>query len=241
VVAADFAALGWTATHEVLEAPRGFFQAAGGGYDSAAILSKLGRPWTFVNPGVSIKPFPSGSLTHPGMTELERLIKEHDIKPDEVELLEVDTNKDSPNALIHHHPKDHLQAKFSMEFCMAVLLLYRKAGLSEFTDEVVNRPAVQQMISRVKFGVDPVAEAAGYNKMTTILNIHLKDGRVISGRADFGKGSPAIPMSFQDVTEKFLDCAAFAKWPAAKAKSVVEMARAIEKIPDMRQLTALLG
>jgi 2-methylcitrate dehydratase PrpD len=169
------------------------------------------------------------------------LIKEHDIKADDVELLEVGTNKDSPNTLIHHHPTDHLQAKFSMEFCMAALLLYRKAGLMEFTDEVVNRPAVQQMISRVKFGVDPLAEAAGYNKMTTILKIHLKDGRVISGRADFGKGSPAIPMSFGDVTEKFLDCAAFAKWPAAKAKSVVEMVRAIEKIPDMRQLTALLG
>jgi len=241
VVAADFAALGWTATHEVLEAPRGFFQAAGGGYDSAAILSKLGSPWTFVSPGVSIKPFPSGSLTHPGMTELERLIKEHDIKPDEVALLEVGTNKDSPNALIHHHPKDHLQAKFSMEFCMAALLLYRKAGLMEFTDEVVNRPAVQQMISRVKFGVDPVAEAAGYNKMTTILKLHLKDGRIVNGRADFGKGSPAIPMSFEDVTEKFLDCASFAKWPTAKAKSVVAMIRAIEKIPDMRQLTALLG
>ncbi|HTM13803.1 MAG TPA: MmgE/PrpD family protein [Bryobacteraceae bacterium] len=241
VAAADFAALGWTATHEVLEAPRGFFQAAGGGYDAAAILSKLGRPWTFVNPGVSIKPFPSGSLTHPGMTELERLIREHDIKPDEVELLEVGTNKDSPNALIHHHPKDHLQAKFSMEFCMAALVLYRKAGLSEFTDEVVNRPAVQQMISRVKFGVDPVAEAAGYNKMTTILKIHLKDGRIVTGRADFGKGSPSIPMSFDDVTEKFLDCAAFAKWPAAKAKSVVETVRSIEKVPDVRQLTALLG
>jgi len=241
VVAAEFAALGWTATHEVLEAPRGFFQAAGGGYDSTAILSKLGNPWTFVNPGVSIKPYPSGSLTHPGMTELERLIKEHDIKPDEVDLLEVGTNKDSPNALIHHHPKDHLQAKFSMEFCMAALLLYRKAGLMEFTDEVVNRPVVQQMISRVKFGVDPVAEAAGYNKMTTILKIHLKDGRIIGGRADFGKGSPTIPMSFADVTDKFLDCAAFAKWPAVKAKSVVEKVRGIEKIPDVRQLTVLLG
>ncbi|MEO8049224.1 MAG: MmgE/PrpD family protein [Acidobacteriota bacterium] len=241
VVAADFAGLGWSATHQVLEAPRGFFQAAGGGYDPSAILSKLGNPWTFVNPGVSIKPYPSGSLTHPGMTELERLVKENDIKSDQVGLLEVGTNKNMPTALIHHQPTDHLQGKFSMEFCMAVLVLYRKAGLSEFTDEVVNRPAVQQMISRVKFGVDPVAEAAGYNKMTTILKIHLKDGRVIQGRADFGKGSPAIPMSIDDVTAKFLDCAAFAKWPLSKATSVVEMARAIEKVSDMRQLTALLA
>jgi 2-methylcitrate dehydratase PrpD len=241
VVAADFAGLGWTATHQVLEAPRGFFQAAGGGYDASAIVGKLGRPWTFISPGVSIKPFPSGSLTHPGMTELQRLISQHKITADQVELLEVGTNKNMPNTLIHHQPKDNLQAKFSMEFCMAVLLLYGKAGLSEFTDEVVNRPAVQQMIARVKFGVDPVAEAAGYNKMTTILKLHLKDGGVIGGRADFAKGSPAIPMSYDDVAAKFLDCAAFAKWPASKAKSVVEMTHALQQVSDVRKLTALLG
>jgi 2-methylcitrate dehydratase PrpD len=241
VVATDFAGLGWTATHQILEAPRGFFQAEGGGYDASAIMAKLGRPWTFISPGVSIKPFPSGSLTHPGMTELQRLIGQHKITAEQVELLEVGTNKNMPNTLIHHQPKDNLQAKFSMEFCMAVLLLYGKAGLSEFTDEVVNRPAVQQMIARVKFGVDPVAEAAGYNKMTTILKLHLKDGRVIGGRADFAKGSPAIPMSYDEVASKFLDCAAFARWPLSKAKSVVVMTRTLQEVSDVRKLTALLG
>jgi 2-methylcitrate dehydratase PrpD len=68
VVAADLAGLGWNASEQILEAPRGFFNAAGGGYDSNAIFDKLGKPWTFQEPGVSIKPFPSGSLTHPGMT-----------------------------------------------------------------------------------------------------------------------------------------------------------------------------
>lgn len=241
VVAAELSGLGWTATSEVLEAPRGFFHAAGGSFDRNAIMEKLGKPWAFANPGISIKPFPSGSLTHPGMTELERLIKEHGIKPDQVEMLEVGTNRNMPNALIHHQPKDELQAKFSMEFCMASLLLYGKAGLAEFTDEVVNRPAVRQMISRVKFGVDPVAEAAGYNKMTTILKLHLKDGRVINGRADFGKGSPAIPMSYEDEAAKFLDCAAFAKWPTAKAKQVVELTKSIEAVADVRKITTLLA
>src|SRR5262249_54132845 len=40
IVAAEYAALGWTATGEVLEAPRGFFHAAGGGFDPNAILGK---------------------------------------------------------------------------------------------------------------------------------------------------------------------------------------------------------
>src|SRR5262249_29812055 len=111
IVAAEFAGLGWTATSEVLEAPRGFFHAAGGGFDPNAVMGKLGKPWAFADPGISIKPFPSGSLTHPGMTELEKLIKEHGIKPEQVETLEVGTNRNMPNALIHHQPKDNLQAK----------------------------------------------------------------------------------------------------------------------------------
>ena len=240
LVAADLAALGWTASDEILEAPRGFFHAAGGGYDPAAIEGKLGKPWTFASPGVSIKPFPSGSLTHPGMTEMLRLIKKNNIHANQVEAVSVGTNKNMPNALIHHHPTDSLQGKFSMEFCMAALLLYGKAGLTEFTDEVVRRKEVQDMIQRIHFGVHPEAEAAGYNKMTTIIEIKLQDGRTISGRADFGKGSPVDPMSFDDVAGKFQDCAAFAKWPKQKADRVVEMVRKLETVGNVRDLTALV-
>ena len=42
----------------------------------------------------------------------------------------VGTNQNMPNALIHHRPRTELQAKFSMEFCMAILLLERRAGLA---------------------------------------------------------------------------------------------------------------
>ncbi len=84
-----------------------------------------------------------------------------------------------------------------MEFCIAALLLYGKAGLNEFTDKIVNRPDVQAMIQRLHFGVNAEAEQAGYNKMTTIIELHLKDGRIISGRADFGKGSPADPLTLR--------------------------------------------
>jgi 2-methylcitrate dehydratase PrpD len=239
VVAADLAGLGWTATDQILEAPRGFFRAAGGAFDPAAIAGKLGNPWTFADPGVSIKPHPSGSLTHPGMTELQRLIREHKIAAADIEQLDVGTNSYMPTALIHRKPSTALQAKFSMEFCMSALLLYGKAGLNEFTNEVVNRPEVQSMIDRVKFGTHPEAEAAGYNKMTTILTLRLQGGRTISGRADFGKGSPANPMGYDEVAMKFLDCASFAKFPAAKAKSIVAMVRKLEEVRDVRALTAL--
>jgi 2-methylcitrate dehydratase PrpD len=75
--------------------------------------------------------------------------------------------------------------------------------------------------------------------MTTILKITLKEGRVISGRADFGKGSPANPMSYDEVAEKFLGCAAFAEWPTSKASQVIEMVWRLEDVSDVRTLTAL--
>jgi len=241
VLAAEFAALGFTATPIVLEAGRGFFRAAGGGYDEPAILGTLGKPWTFANPGVSIKPHPSGSLTHPGMTTMLALIRTHDITPDQVVSVKVGTNQNMPNALIHHRPTTELQAKFSMEFCMAILLLERKGGLNEFTDEIVNRADVQAMIRKVDFGVHADAEAAGYDKMTTILEITLTDGRVIRDRADFGKGSPANPMSYDEVADKFRECAAYSRWPKAKAEQVVEMVRHLEEVRHVRELTALLS
>ena len=241
VLAAEFATLGFTATPHILEAPRGFFRAAGGGFDEGAIQGKLGSPWTFMEPGVSIKPHPSGSLTHPGMTMMLSLITQHDIRPERVQRIKVGTNQNMPNALIHHRPRTELQAKFSMEFCMAILLLERKAGLSEFTDEVVNRADVQAMIQKVDFGVHPEAEAAGYDKMTTIIEIALTDGRTISGRADFGKGSPANPMSYEEVADKFRECATFSRWPREKAERVIAVVRELENLRNVRELTALLS
>ena len=75
--------------------------------------------------------------------------------------------------------------------------------------------------------------------MTTILKIHLKDGRVITGRADFGKGSPSNPMSYDEVADKFLGCAEYAEWPIERAHKIVELVRTLESQPDMKALIGL--
>src|SRR5258706_3514452 len=240
VTAAQFAQIGWTAAETILEAPRGFFSAAGGGYDHSAIAGRLGKPWTFESPGVSIKPHPSGSLTHPGMTEMLRLIREHGIRAGGVMHVRVGANSNMPNALIHPRPRNELQAKFSMEFCMAILLLDGRASLNEFTDETVLRPDVQAMIEKVDFVMDDEAERAGFHKMTTIIDIELKDGRKISGRADFGKGSPAMPMTYEDAAGKFLECAEFTRFPQSRAKDVVGLVRDLETLPSIVRLMDVL-
>ena len=241
LVSAELVALGWTAAGQILEADRGFFHAFGGSYDPAAIMDRLGRPWTFVSPGISLKPYPSGSLTHPAMTELARLIEANNIQAAQVEKVDVGANHNMTTTLLHHQPKTGLEAKFSMEFCMAILFLERKAGLGEFSDKVVQRSDVQEMIRRVNFYIDPEAETAGYDKMTSLLKIHLKDGRVIAGRADFGKGSPANPMTFEEAATKFRGCAEYSEWPRVKTEKIIAFVRALDSAPDVRALSPLLS
>src|SRR5487761_999448 len=238
VLAADLAGRGFSAAPNILEARRGFFSAAGGGYDQASIQGKLGRPWTFEQPGISIKPHPSGSLTHPGMGAFLDLVVENDLRPDQVSRITVGTNRHMPNALIHHRPENELQAKFSMEFCITILLLERRARLAQFTDAVVNRPDVKAMIERVEFVIDPAAEAAGYNNMTTRIRVELKDGRSLETSAAFGKGSPQNPMSDQELVDKFLDCL---EWAGMDGEIGRRLAEKILHLEDAVSVTGLVA
>src|SRR5713226_8102894 len=241
VVSTELVVLGWTAAEQILEAERGFFHAFGGSYEPAAIMNRLGKPWTFASPGISLKPYPSGSLPHPAMTELARLIEANNIQAAQVEKVDVGANHNMTTTLLHHQPKTGLEAKFSMEFCLAILLLERKAGLGEFSDKVAQRADVREVIGRINFYVDPEAENAGFDKMTSILKIHLKDGKVITGRADFAKGSPANPMTFEEAATKFRGCAEYAGCPKGKAEKIIAFVKSLDTASDFSPLWPLLS
>ncbi len=123
---------------------------------------------------------------------------------------------------------------------MAILLLERKAGLEQFTDAVVNRADVQAMIGKVHFGVHPEAEAAGFDKMTTLIEIELADGKIVKGQADFGKGSPANPMSDDELSEKFRQCAAWGGLDRERANAILALVWKIESLTDVNDLVKLL-
>jgi 2-methylcitrate dehydratase PrpD len=240
VVATDLVRRGFSATDVILEAPRGFYRAAAGGYDDSAISGKLGDPWTFASPGISIKPHPSGSLTHPAMSVVLDLVTRHDVKPEQVRTVRVGTNRHMPTTLLHNDPHTELQAKFSMPFSVAILVLRRRAGLADYTDQTVESPEVRDMMRRVDFHVDPEADAAGFHRMTSIVEIVLNDGTSLRGRADFGKGSPANPMSWSEVAAKFEETAGWGGLSREKIRTAIRLVEDLPELPDIGRLTAAL-
>jgi 2-methylcitrate dehydratase PrpD len=183
------------------------------------------------------------------MDGMLRLIERYNIKAADVDRVEVGGNQSNYDTLFRHHPTTGLEGKFSMEYCMAILLLERKATLNQFTDAVVQRPDVQDMIRRVRYYVDPEFDkraARGESLQAvlveeSILKIYMRDGRVLSERTVAEKGSPENPMTFDEVADKFRGNAEFAQWPSQKAESVIELVKSLESAPDMNRLSAALA
>jgi 2-methylcitrate dehydratase PrpD len=243
IFAADLQQRGFTASPIILEAKRGFFQALGGGYEANRLLGKLGQPWSFVDRGIWLKAFPTGSLGHPAMTKMLELVKRHDIQPRDVSQVRVKTSENIHHTLLHHHPVTELQAKFSLEFCLAALLLERKCGLNQFSDEYVMRPDVQAAIAKVEYTTFTPEEARRENHtiVTSYVEIVMNDGKRYGERVDFGKGNKANPMSEEEVADKFRECAEFSRWPSDKAERAIALVRRLEEVRDVREITRELA
>jgi 2-methylcitrate dehydratase PrpD len=236
VTAALLARDGFTAATNILEARRGFFNAMAGGYDESKVSGRLGSPYFMKEPGISIKPYPSGSLSHPAQDLILDLVREHDLKAEDIDRIDVGTNSNVPNALIYPMPKTALEGKFSIPFCMAIAVLERKAGIAQFQDRKVRDKKVIELMKRVTLYVDDQLERLGYDQVRSRVRITLKNGRVIEGHYDVARGHPEKPMSWAELSDKFRDCASL----ALADKNAEKAMQLIARIEDFTSLKPLL-
>ncbi len=239
IVAAQLARMGYRTAPEALDGPWGFFQVAGSGVDAEAIQGKLGNPYSLVDPGVSIKPYPCGSLAHPSMDAMIDLLREHDVKTENVAAVRLGTTSNVLAALRYAEPVNELQAKFSIPFCMGILVLEGRGGIEQFTDEVVLRPDVREMMSRVTPYLHEGLEALGFQRIRSLVEVELRDGTVLSQEASSSRGTPERPMTREELADKFGDCARGLLSDADQAK-VIECIYGLQDLGSVTELTSML-
>ena len=207
VTAALLAARGFTADPNALDGPWGFYAVQGGGVSAEKVCQGFGKVWTIVEPGVSIKPYPCGVLTHPTLDLMLKLVTDHDVKPDDVEAVKVYAGTNILKPIRYPIAVNHLQAKFSLPAALAMIALARKAGKQEFSDDFVGSPPMQIMQRRIATELDHEIEKMGFDKMRSRIIIRLKNGRKIEGWADERyRGGPANPLSDSDLEAKVRSC-----------------------------------
>jgi 2-methylcitrate dehydratase PrpD len=208
VTAALLASRGFTADPAALDGPWGFFSVMGEGVDEGKIAQGFGNTWSIVEPGVSIKPYPSGILTHQAMDAMLALVTKHDVKPGEVKRIRFYAGKNILEPIRYPLARNHLQAKFSMPALLSMIVLCRRASHHEFTDAFVASKPMQDMQQRTEVLNDPEIDAKGYDLIRSRIELDTVDGRSLVQWADERyRGGPLNPISDSDLEAKFRMCA----------------------------------
>jgi 2-methylcitrate dehydratase PrpD len=130
-------------------------------------------------------------------------------------------------------PRDGLQGKFSVYHGCAVGLIHGRAAEEEFSDAVVNDPAVVALRNKVQATVDDsIAEEAVL--VTAVLN----DDRRVEVRVDHAIGSMQNPLTDAQLEAKF-DSLVAPVLGEAKARAITTACRSLTTLADVRTLTAL--
>ncbi len=243
LTAALLAQRGFTADPTMLEGPLGFIRlfSPAEDHDPTVALENLGAPWEIVAPGIAVKQYPCCYNTHRALDGVLALREEAGITAemaDSIAAVEVRLPASAAAPLIHPRPQTGLEGKFSMQYCVAAALLDGAPRLATFSDAAVQRPAAQALLRRVELLTrDETARLAGGRSDVTI---RLRDGRVLQRSVAEPRGSGERPLTWEELAEKFRDCAAVVLPPAA-ANEALERIAAFETLPDLRGLLALLA
>jgi 2-methylcitrate dehydratase PrpD len=248
VVAALLAKKGFTSSKNILEKHRGFGQVFGRGLDEKYVKENLGKPWEILDPGIHIKPYPSCAITHAAIEITLKLARERNITPEQVDLVEVrwEYGKVDLRGHFFRKPRTGLEAKFSLEFCIAIALLEGKATLDEFTDTRASEHQVQQMIERIRIVPSKEESEGSYKEIASLktplktsVKIRMKNGKEYGELVEFPRGfGRKNPLTTEELETKFRSCSKYALPP----EMVDEIIRAISNLENVKihQLMSLL-
>jgi 2-methylcitrate dehydratase PrpD len=254
MMAALLAQRGFTGGTDILDGPIGFVRVFAPAEDSdIELLDDFGSPWEVLDPGISVKKYPCCFVTHRAADVTLSMAEEHNLTLDDLDHAEVHVAGGSlgPNEtigpLIHHRPTTGLEGKFSMEYVVTSAVHDRQIKFANFEDDQVARPDVQAFIERFKTVADSKPHAAadrgddgvtgaGYH----VVELHTKDGRVLADSVSQPRGGPRDPLSWEELREKYEDCAVRALAPEAIGRSA-DMIVALDELADVRELTGELA
>jgi len=239
VMSALLASKGFTSDKNILEAPMGYAKIYSPKGDPTRMSKALGNPFDIITNGLSFKPYPSCRFTHHLIDAVLHLVNQHDIDAGDVMAADCRISPVVTQVLIHHQPQTALEGKFSLEYCVARALLDKDVCLDHFTNEKVSAKDVQDMIPKIRYTHvhDDTKEKLGEGGAMPPAEVRLilRNGLELHHRVVTPKGDPENPMTAEELTEKFRDCAGRVLSPQ-KIDQCLDMMLNLDSLKDIRPL-----
>lgn len=245
VLAAQFAEIGFAGPRNILEGTYGLYPLyARGAYNPEKITRELGERFEIAS--TSLKPYPSCKHTHIPIAAVARLVREHDIAPDNIARITVRTNRDAYHKCASDPAKRRPQSVVDLQFSipLMVALAVKQGGvtLKDLKAATWQDESLLKIANKVETRIDPELDALPVLIAPNIIEMDMLDGTRHTGRVDFVKGSPQNPMTMAECSEKFMQCVSFSARPIAadNARQFMQAIADLENIDDIRPLAELL-
>ena len=240
VLAAQLAEKGFDASSMALESEQGFARLFGCTGELSSVAGVLGKDYALN--GIMLKPYPSCGGTHPAIDAILKI--RNQIKPDLKDVAEIEAwvPPSLLNVAFHHNPQTPLEAKFSVEFCISAAFIFGEVGIAQFEGECIFNPRVRDLMGRVRIIPDAEMEKASRERgvlSPVRLKVRLRDGKEFSEMVWEAKGGPSNPMSWNEIQEKFRQCASQVL-PDPGVEKALETIEQLETLKNISDLTSIL-
>ncbi|MEM7407448.1 MAG: MmgE/PrpD family protein [Pseudomonadota bacterium] len=243
VLAAELAAAGMTARDDAIEGERGFIDLYAGDGDTGweALLAELGTPEALLRFGLLPKLYPCCGSTHKVLDGVLALRETHGFGAADVAAVDTLVGYGNVRNLCYPDPRQEMEARFSMNYCVAVALHAGRVSLSDFTPQAVMRPEVRDLLGLTTMRSYP-ADAEGSDSLKRLpheVRITLRDGRELHESVATPRGAINVPFTEADKRAKFDDCCA-SQLSAEALTTLRAQLESPERMADTAALTACL-
>jgi 2-methylcitrate dehydratase PrpD len=239
IVAAQLAAEGFTAADEILEGEWSL-QDLMAGPDAPGFserLAQIGDPPAIIQYGVWLKLYPCCASTHRSVDALLNLRRTHGLDAKNVTSIEAMISKMAADNLMYESPKDPMEARFSLHYCLASALVDDGLAPDAFTPKAIRRPVVRTLLPRIHKTIDPALSGnAGVRERATV-TVTLADGKKIIDRVENPRGHPGRPLSDEELAAKFRACAAAGGLEEVRTERLYSTLRDFSSLPGVDAVT----
>jgi len=204
VLAALMAEKGYTGPEHVVDGKEGLTQCFGPSWKLNLLTDGLGESWRITQCGM--KAFPTEALTHTPISAVLDIVKSNDLKPDQVEKVQIRSLARAADILSDpskYDPQSKETADHSLPYVIAAAIAERQVTPAQFEMKKIMDPVIRAQLNKVEVVADPEIEKVFPALQRVIVNLTTSDGRTFTKQLDYPKGDPRNPLTDAEVEEKF--------------------------------------
>jgi 2-methylcitrate dehydratase PrpD len=235
--AALLAKFGYTSSRTIFEGRDGYCRVFSKDPKEAEITRDLGT--LICLPQIRPKLYPCCGGSHSAIYAMLQLVKKNNLQPGAVDSVNVKGDPQMTVPLVYDDPKTSLEGKFSLQFPLALALTERKVTLPGFTDEKVNDPVIQSLMSKIKLIPVEGLRSQDIHSRAAIVEVNLSNGNLLSERCDYPPGTPRNPIPIEDIIEKYRSCACLIL-KEREVEQSVDMIMNLENLDNIAKLMSII-